>query len=81
MLTPKPHRYHDCNDSRIPKEDFNCFTCELRADPNSTLLTPEFMESVLLRWGELALFRYVLVSICVWNAALSHSPIDEHSRR
>jgi hypothetical protein len=54
-------RYHSADDERFP-EIFQCFLCRLRNDPNSGLLNQQQWHEKVVKFKELALFRFVYLT-------------------
>ncbi|KAF8330034.1 HORMA domain-containing protein [Cantharellus anzutake] len=54
--------YHNDRDQRI-SNCFRCFPCELREDPNSSLLDENQVDATISSWKALALFRRCLQAV------------------
>jgi hypothetical protein len=52
-------RFHSTDDSRLP-EAFKCFSCRVKADPLWDLIKTDLYPKMMVKFKELALFRYEL---------------------
>lgn len=62
------YRYHGCKDPRLP-ENFKCFECRLRATQASVILAESSIKQYLVKYADLALFRYIVTVLLLVSSA------------